>query len=219
MQNAGATLGSQYATSPTINGIVSAANNAIDPAGDITNFYNAIWNLATATGVGLDIWGKIVGVTRYLTVVNQQASFGFKEAFLASSVSNPLPFNYGTLYGGASTSTFALPDSSFRTLILVKALANICDCTAPTLNRLLSLLFANRGSVYVQDNGGMSITLVCNFTLSPTDISILQSPIIPRPAGVTMLLAQGAFTANFGFREGAGLPFGQGVFYSTATPI
>ena len=214
MQNIAQTLGSQYANSPTLTGIIQAANSAIDPAADISNFYSAIWNLSTASGIGLDIWGKIVGVTRYLTVINQSAYFGFKEAYSASSPQNPLPFNFGTLYPGVTTTTYALPDANFRILILVKALANISDCTVPGLNRLLSLLFSSRGSVYVQDNGAMQITIVCNFTLTPVDLSILESSSLARPAGVLVSIAQGALTSDFGFKEGVGQPFGQGVFYS-----
>jgi hypothetical protein len=58
------TVISQYANSPTLLALIEDFNSAVDPSGDIDNFYSWIWNIDTAQGFGLDIWGRIVGVGR-----------------------------------------------------------------------------------------------------------------------------------------------------------
>ncbi len=40
----------------------------IDPTADLNAFYDLVWNVATAQGWGLDVWGRIVGVTRNLNI-------------------------------------------------------------------------------------------------------------------------------------------------------
>ena len=65
------TIQSQYGASPHIIGIVEAAAKQLDPTGDIQTFYTKVFNPLTAEGVGLDIWGRIVGASRYLTVDNE----------------------------------------------------------------------------------------------------------------------------------------------------
>lgn len=68
MQNYIDTIMSQYANSPIITGLIEGINTMIDPTTDLTNFYNMVMNLNTATGYGLDAWGRIVGVGRNVSV-------------------------------------------------------------------------------------------------------------------------------------------------------
>lgn len=69
MQNWTQTLLSQYANSPTMCGLIERLNDAIDPRADLQNLYDWIWNLDTAQGFGLDIWGRILVLPRNLTVL------------------------------------------------------------------------------------------------------------------------------------------------------
>ena len=64
MNDVSQTIISQYGNSPAILGLINAMNAAIDPSVDIDNFYAYVWDVATAQGFGLDIWGRIVGVSR-----------------------------------------------------------------------------------------------------------------------------------------------------------
>ena len=64
MNNVLQTVASQYGDSPTILALIESFNAAVDPSEDIDNFYVWVWDVATAQGFGLDIWGRIVGVTR-----------------------------------------------------------------------------------------------------------------------------------------------------------
>lgn len=64
MINVSQTVISQYGNSPTLLAMINAMNAAIDPSADIDNFYTWIWSVDSAQGFGLDIWGRIVGVSR-----------------------------------------------------------------------------------------------------------------------------------------------------------
>lgn len=64
MQKWDQTLLSQYANSPIINALIESFNDAMDPAADIAAFQRYIWNVNSAVGGGLTVWGKIVGVSR-----------------------------------------------------------------------------------------------------------------------------------------------------------
>lgn len=211
------TILSQYANSPTITGLIDSFNDCIDPAADIDAFYNVIWNVDTAIGAGLDIWGKIVNVSRELQIATTPAYFGFDEAYTAATAATGVqPFDQAPMFDGPlSTSTFTLTDDAYRKLIMVKALANITDCTSRSLNNLLRYLFAGEGRAYVVDAGGMAVRYVFEFTLSAVELAIMvNSGAVPRSAGVLVSILQLAPESTFGFAEAGLQPFDQGVFFS-----
>ena len=190
------TLLSQYVDSPTLVGLLQSFNDAIDPSVDITNFYTQIWNVATAVGNGLDIWGQIVGVSRYLQI-GASNYFGYDEAYTAPTASTgPQPFNQAPFYlGTTATTTYALSDSQYRRLILVKAAANISNLSIPSINALLQAEFGTSdgvnpyGAAYVIDSGGMAFQYHLTFVPSAVQIAIINnSGVFPRPAGVSVSL-------------------------------
>lgn len=221
------TICSQYANSPSIGQLLANMNQYIDPRQNLINFYNAVWNVDTAVGFGLNIWGRIVGVSRVIPIPGTAGAFGFDnddsppdwQTF--GSVGSPGvggPFFSGQVQTGG----FSLNDSSYRTLILTKALANICATTAPALNQLIQNLFPGRGRAYTVDGGksntsvgGMRMTYVFEFALSSIEYAILAfSGVLPHPAGVQVsivVIPQG----SFGFEEQGSLvePFNFGTFY------
>ncbi len=211
------TLLAQYANSPRIVALVQAFNAWIDPQVDLDTFYDYVWNVDTAQGFGLDIWGAIVDVSRNLKIVTAGQYFGFDEALTGTSLT-PQPFGQAPFWNGPPASTtYALGDDAYRKLILVKALANITDCTAANLNKLLEFLFDGEGRAYVVDTGGMTFRFVFEFILSDVERSImLNSTAIPRPSGVLaqVMTVDPAYT--FGFNEAGGQPFGSGVFFTQA---
>lgn len=186
MQDINPTLLSQYANSPVIVGLLGSMNAYLDPAADIDAFYNLVWNVDTAQGWGLDVWGRIVGVKRVLDV---QASdvFGFEEATPGSST-----FGEGIFYSGGPTSgNLALSDTAYRKLILTKALANICDGSIPAINQVLMSLFPGRGDCYVTDGNDMTMTYTFTFVLTAVERAIvLLSGALPRPAGVSTTVVE-----------------------------
>jgi beta-lactam-binding protein with PASTA domain len=209
------TVISQYANSPTLLRLVENMAQYIDPSADFLNFFSFVWNVDTAVGFGLDIWGRIVGVSRVLPIAGSLHDFGFHNS---DSPPDWEPFNQGPFFNGnANTGAYTLPDDAYRTLILTKALANITATNAQALNQLVRNLFPGRGKCFVQDTGGMSMSYVFEFALSTVEYAILtQSGVLPHPAGVLVSVFVVPGTSFVGFSEaGAGTyqPFGYGQFY------
>ncbi|MCP8713130.1 DUF2612 domain-containing protein, partial [Streptomyces sp. AC04842] len=146
------------------------------------------------------------------TVRGDVTYLGYKEAISWQ------PFDQAPFFTGVeATQTYRLSDEAYRKLILVKALANISDCTSPSLNRLLSNLFAGRGRCYVSDTGNMEFRYVFEFALEPYEIAILtQSGVIPKPAAVFANVLQVDSPSTFGFKEALMQPFGSGVFFTSS---
>ncbi len=203
------TIISQYGNSATITQLVRNMNQYIDPRADFDAFYNFVWNVETAQGFGLDIWGRIVNISRELTIPAALTYFGYNEASPGSYPFGEAPFFVAS---SDATQTYRLADDAYRVLILTKALANISAVNAPTLNRLMQNLFAERGRCYVNDMGGMQLRYTFEFLLTDFEYAIMtQSGAIPRPAGV------GAYIITtdapvFGFSEAAAAPFDQAPF-------
>lgn len=175
------TVLSQYANSPVLLDLLQRLNTAIDQAANIDRWYRAVWNVSSATGYGLDVWGRIVGVNRVLRVP-KGGTLGWKEATDAES------FGTGVWAGrGSLTNNYALSDDAFRRLVLAKAALNITDGSIPAINRALMTLFPDHGNCYVRDDGGMAMTYVFGATLSPLELAIVsQSGVLPKPAGVSV---------------------------------
>jgi hypothetical protein len=203
------TVISQYANSPILTQLILNIDAYLDQTRNLDAFYDSIMNVATAEGYGLDVWGRIVGVNRVLQV-NAGNWFGFDEASPGSYT-----FGQGSFYSGTSlTSNYALSDEAYRTLIYAKAAANITDGSIPAINRILMMLFPNRGNAYVTEGSQvgdwfgfaestnaqgfnqasfysgasistMTMTYTFEFQLSAVELAIVQnSGVLPKPTGV-----------------------------------
>lgn len=213
------TVLSQYANSPILTQLVVDMAQYLDQTANLDAFYDLIWNVDTAQGYGLDIWGRIVNVSRTLQVPAGDY-LGFAEA--AGDGINS--FGSAPFYLNAPlTQNFNLTDTPYRTLIIAKALMNITDCSIPAINQILLNLFPNRGNCYVADGfpffgfwfgfaeqldaqpfgqapffsgeslPNMSITYVFEFALSAVELAIVsQSGAIPKPTGVRARVLQNA---------------------------
>lgn len=175
----------QYQGSPTILSLIASMAAAIDPTLDLDTFYDYVWNIDTAQGFGLDIWGRIVGVGRVYPIATG-GYFGFEEA------TDSAGWNQGVFYGGGqATQNYALSDPAYRQLILAKAMANVLDGGVAAINRLLMIMFAGRGNAYVIDNNDMSMTYAFGFALTPVDLTIIEnSGVLPQPAGIVQQTIQ-----------------------------
>jgi hypothetical protein len=215
VQSVDQTIISQYANSPTMVRLIENMDAYLDQRANFTAFYNFVWNVDTAQGFGLDIWGKIVGVSRLLHINATGETFGYDNEDVPPDWA---PFNQGTFSTGVeSTQTYLLPDDAYRVLILTKALSNIVATTAKSLNQLLRNLFPGRGKCYVVDAGGMAMRFVFEFALTPVEFAILtESGALPHPAGVNYTVVVIPSAESFGFNEqGTGVqPFDQGTFYN-----
>lgn len=207
----------QYSASPKLKAMIDLFNQAMDTDQFIDDFYDLIWNISAAETYGLNVWGKIVDISRYVTVEDVDDVFGFDEAQNATSDNAyPQPFDEAPFHDGEmTTKTVELTNESYRTLILAKAMANITDCTIPGLNKIMLYLFGDKGRVFVTDAGDMTITYMFHFNLSDVDKSIaISSGALPRPSGVLANVINFDPDETFGFYEADFAPFDQGVFFN-----
>jgi beta-lactam-binding protein with PASTA domain len=192
------TVISQYANSPTLLQLIDNMNQYMDQSTNFANFLSYIWNVDSAVGFGLDIWGKIVNVSRLLNIPNSTKYVGFyiagesqpdQDWTPAGSNQPPQPAVGGAMYTGHNATTaYLLDDNSYRQLILAKAFANICSTTAPAINQILQNLYG-AGQAYVLSTGVMAISYNFNFTPTPIQLAILtQSGVIPTPPGVSVTI-------------------------------
>lgn len=182
------TIISQYANSPRLTTLIGNFAQYVDQTANMDLFFDNIWNINSAYGYGLDVWGRIVGVQRILLIVAPGKYLGFEEAG-ALTVD---PFNQSPFFsGGSSTSNYSLSDSVFRQLIFAKAMANISNGSIQSINAILTGLFPNQGNTYVVDGLNMTMEYVFDFPLTPVQIAIVtQSGVLPRPTGVQSTVVQ-----------------------------
>ena len=185
------TIISQYANSPVITTLILNFFQYVDLTRNLQSFFDLVFNVDTAVGFGLDIWGRIVGVNRVLQLPVGTKYFGFVEGGTLD-YDDFGPGGESPFYSGQKvTQNFPLSDDGFRVLILAKAFSNICDGSIQSINRLLVTLFGGSGRCYVVDDGGMAFTYKFEFTLSPLQLAILlQSGVMPRPTGVSAAVVQ-----------------------------
>lgn len=169
----------QYEESPTINAVVNSYAQTIDARYLFDSFYNNIWNIDTANSQGLDIWGRIVGVSRYLTLQNSDY-FGFDPDFQ--------PFDNAPFFGGETVNDqYRLSNDDFRRVIKAKALANITGTTIPGIELVLKQLFSARGRTKVRVAGFKELDYVFKFVPTDLDNAIITAPnLLPIPAGHTI---------------------------------
>ena len=198
----------QYANSPVIQSIREKFDSWYG-VNMFEDFYNKVWNVDTATGWGLDVWGRIVVIGRYLNIEGGEF-FGYQTGAVPEDWK---PYNNAPFYTGKkSTSTYRLADDAYRVLILAKAMKNISDLSCRDINQILQQLFD--GICYVNDLGNMQMRYVFEFDLTDWEIAIIKSGILPRPCGVRAYVLQMP-SETFGF-YGTGLSgFGQGALYSS----
>lgn len=202
----------QYSASQKLLSIIDTFNQAVSLDDFTDEFIEKVWDLTTCQTYGLDVWGKIVGVSRYVNAPIESASFGFGEANDLSP-GYPTPFNESPFFGGAQeTTNVRLEDDAYRTLIMCKAFTNISIATIPEINRFLKMLFYQRGRAYCVNYRDMTMGITFEFELAPYEESILTNyEVTPVPSGVLVNIRQ-IVSPYFGFSSDA-YPFNDGTFY------
>lgn len=152
---------------------------------NIDDFITNILDIDTCLTYGLDVWGRIVNISRYLIVDLDARLLGFVEA-IGGSENYPTPFNDGVFYNDESLGKRSrLADSAYRKLIKCKMLKNISSATSIDINTILLELFSESGVCYCRDNGDMTIDLVFKYQPTPLDLAIITNAnVIPTNAGV-----------------------------------
>lgn len=201
------TVISQYANSSVICRLIRRFDECIDPRADRRRFYDTVWNVSTAQGFGLDIWGAIVGIGREVMIAAQDEYIGFTQGFT--------PFDNGVWSSGEGLERqYRLDDDAYRRVIMLKAMSNIIYATAPHINHLLREMFGTRGRAYFVKNGTMAARYVFEFYLLPVERAIIrQSDLLPRPSGVLLDFYEPEADKTFGYIEANLAPFGEGAFF------
>lgn len=201
------TIISQYAHSPTLLSLLECFNQCICPSEKLREFYDLVWHIDTAESYGLDVWGRIVGVSRHFKITPSDVYLGFANGFL--------PFDQGVWSSGdGTTATYTLSNDAFRQLIMIKAMSNIIYATAYNINRLLIAMFRDRGRAYFMKIGTMKARYIFDFDLTPYEKAIItQSNVLPQPSGVQVDFYEPKKRQFFGFADTNFTPFDNGVFY------
>lgn len=145
--------------------------------------YNSLiydnFSLSTANGDSLDLWGNILGLSRYIPsdpIGKDYNYFNFNnKQFVQLIFNNPLSPEYGTI-----------DDTGFRELLLFLLQRQYVFPSPFNLNEFLSSFFGKYGGVYIEDSFDMSYQTVWFNETIPSWLSykISVNDILPRPAGV-----------------------------------
>lgn len=203
----GKTVQREYSNSTTMLELLASFDQWVDLTQFSSDFLTYVWNIDTAVGFGLDIWGRILGQSRYIQIAQTPGdNFGFDIG--ATPGTNWQPWNQAPFYGGQAggTVSFALADEFYRKLLLVKAAANIASSDCPSINSLMRAMFGDRGRCYVgyDINAPMHIGYHFEFDPTPVEQSIIESGLFPQPAGTLAQYIYGAPPPGgfFGFYGG-----------------
>lgn len=206
------TIQSQYACSPHINALARGFWELINPKGDIDLFYRLCFDLDTAQGVALDIWGRILGMPRSMQAVSEigvpYLGFINKKA----PVKETKGFNQEPFYYGATERHLELSDDAYRLMLKTKAMANISTGSLADLNRMLSALLP-RAEVQIFRTAPMMLKIVATGALTDYERSLLtRGDLPPIPTGVGLEVEING-EKPFGFEGGNVTPFNRGPFY------
>ena len=185
----GNTVQKQYSNSVTLLQLLSDFDQWCDLTLFTEAFLANVWDISTAVGFGLDIWGRILGQSRNLQITQTPSdNFGFN--INSHPGTQWMPWSQAPFYGGqsAGTVTFPLQDAYYRQLLLVKAAANIATCDCPSINALMRAMFGTRGPCFVGYDltHPMDIGYHFNFFPTPVEKSIIESGLFPQPAGTSV---------------------------------
>lgn len=205
--NIDAVIQSQYGDSPHIKGVIKGYYDYISPQKDIDLIYDKMINIYTAEGYGLDVWGRIVGISREYVAVDEQYDYlGFDNR--PYNMDRIETFNNAPFYKIVN-GKIKLEDNAYRTYILIKALINISNVSLNSLNYIFSQLFPDT-DIKVLHSNTMTLRFLVVGEFSEAQKGAVQN-IDWLPAGVGLQFYY-IITPTFGFR-GSGLEtFNNGTF-------
>lgn len=163
---------SQYANSPKFMTIFNGLLDLFNNAETLEDWYNIVFNIKTATGFGLDVWGKILNVTRSFTVTVG----GVEQTIYLSGAQTIDGISY----------TDEQIEEAYRQVLLLSAMSNITNATIASLNNLFLFYYQDRGLVYCIEYGTMQIRVVYEFYVNALEQAIFSSDVFPKPTGVLL---------------------------------
>ena len=174
---------SQYANSPKFLGLYDNICGLFNNARTLEDWFNIVFNLKTASGYGLDVWGVFL---------NQDRQFSYVENGVTQYI-----YLGGEQTIGGETYSAEYMEEMYRMVLFLKALCCITNCTLASLNNLLQSYFNKR--VYVINYGTMEIRYVFEFYVSNLEKAIFTTEFLPRPTGVLANFEYIPLGGYFGF--------------------
>lgn len=178
---------------------------------DVENAYNIDPDLGpTAVGVQLDVIGKYVGVNRFYSAIDLADYFAMVTASEHSSLpSSPPAFGFSTAatfmdfdYNGTltcqniTTSSNALSDADFLTLIQFLILTNNMNYSAASIDAALWQIFG--ASVRAETNGNMAMTYFLISPISTLVATVVFKKLLPAPMAVLINIVENIGALTFG---------------------
>lgn len=177
---------SQYANSEKILKLANGIRSIFSNAKLIKDWFNIVYNIKTAKGFGLDIWGKILNQGRNFTYINETS--GDRTDYYLK----------GELTVDGTTFTADEIEELYRKVLFMKAMSLITNATERSINELLQFYFDGR-RVYVIQYGTMKIRYVFEIPVNKLEKSLFKSDLLPKPAGVGATFRYLPKNSYFGF--------------------
>ena len=155
----------QYANSPVLVALNNGLTELFDDSQFVENWYNVVFNLKTATGYGLDVWGRILNMSREIEY---------------NGVSYYLQ---GAQTIGGITFTAEEMENFYRMVLQITAMRYIGNASIYSINSILDVIFSDYGRAYCYEYGTMQIRYVFEFYMNDLLKAMIES-LNMHPSGV-----------------------------------
>ena len=180
----------------------------------IYSLVNDNLSISTAKGIGLDLWGNLLHLSRFIPSESGEnyAYFNFNDKNFKS--------NGGLIFYNKSRPNYGeLDDIYYRQLLLIIYQSYFLNSSIPTLNKFTLESLADYGSVYVRDTTDMSYQIYIFNNKIPAWLNYMMAnyDILPRPAGVgSKIIERDIRRFGFGADKPINAPrYGLFSFYQT----
>jgi hypothetical protein len=138
----------QYSNSPVIRSVIDGLKPYFSVS--TTNFYTDYFNLYTANTDGLDNWGRILNLSRYLNIQTLDNIFGFDEIPLPPHQDTGEYQNFysgstgdkwisgGSFYSASNNSYQPMPDDIYRAMLLMRYSVLTTNATLYAINIIMN---------------------------------------------------------------------------------
>lgn len=166
----------QYRNSDKFVSLDLGLSSAFDDFPVLKDWYDVYYNISSASGAGLDWWGKRLNQTRNFEY--QGNNYYLRGAQIIDGVS----------YTGEEM------ENLYRKILQIKAMSYVSNLSLHSINQMLKEIFLDQGRCYcievikieggaLTHTGTMNIRYVFEFYMSKVFKSIAES-LLPHPAGV-----------------------------------
>lgn len=155
----------QYANSPVLVTLDNGLQDLFDDSQFTTNWYNVVFNIKTATGYGLDVWGKILNRSR-------QFIYNGTEYYLQ-----------GEQTIGGKHYTSGQMENLYRLVLQITAMRYIGNASIYSINSILNTVFEDYGRAYCVEDGTMQIRYYFEFYVDDVLKAVIETLNL-HPTGV-----------------------------------